>query len=121
MRREDLAWLLGYANDMRAAKNDKLLKDLPDSYKGQPGSCLIANAFNYDCEVFPFAGGEIENTEISFRTQDDLDTYLKVTGVKDYNVDLASGTYIAQLTPELNDVAIAFDQGKIPEYDKRRL
>jgi hypothetical protein len=116
MRREDLAWLLDLANDMRIAKGDEQLNDLPQANKGQPRSCLIANAFNYGCSVYPAPRDEIFNAEISFKTQEDLDTYLKITGIENHRIDEAWGTYTAQLTPELNDLAIKFDQGKIPEY-----
>jgi hypothetical protein len=110
MKREDLSWLLGLANDMRAAHEDDLLDDLPESYPEDASACIIANAFNYDCEVQPLRSGP---GRIYFATEDDKEKYLTIVGEKSR---IADAYLVAELTPELNEVALAFDDGEYNEY-----
>jgi hypothetical protein len=122
MKREDLSWLLGMANDMRAANDDEQLTDLPISVPEDVGACIIANAFNYGCEVNPSSDGP-ETSYIQFWSRHDAEVYCKVTNIdpveiKSVQDSLSSGTsWRVHLTPELNDVAIAFDEGEYDEYD----
>lgn len=120
MRREDLAWLLGMANDMRLANDDEPLEDLPISVPEDVGACIIANAFNYGCEVNP------RNEEVGtiiFWSQADAENYCSVTGIDPTTIvsktnSLTSGeTFVVKLTPELNEVALNFDDGMYEEYN----
>lgn len=118
MRRDDLAWLLSMANDMRAANDDEKLDDLPISVPEDTGSCIIANAFNYGCEVNP--ADDVEKSYIQFWTETDAETYCQVTGLDFGNIrpeTIGSCTsWKVPLTPELNKVALAFDEGEYDEY-----
>lgn len=118
MKREDLAWLLGMANDMRTAKGDATLDDLPISVPEDIGSCLVANAFNYDCEVDPRTPSDSDPYRlgtIQFQEIEDVKTYCKITGL-----DLTGSMFATlecPLTPELNAVAVDFDNNKYDEYN----
>jgi hypothetical protein len=118
---ETISWLLSLANDMRSAKGDNLLDKLPKSIPSDAHSCVIANAFNYNCEVSP---GKIFKTPdgefvgaISFENSKDRDIYLKIVGISkeslpDYDGGHADFTDdVAPLTPELNEIAHKFDAG----------
>jgi len=128
MRRDDLSWLLGMANDMRARKNDDPLKDLPISVPEDTGACIIANAFNYDCEVDPRTPTDKDPDLvgwINFQTQEDVEAYCKITGIEppnqaafdDEGVSNEEDPYRCKLTKELNEVALDFDSGKYDEYN----
>jgi hypothetical protein len=119
MKREDLAWLLSVANDMRRKKGSNEIEDLPDSEAGVPSRCIIANAFNFGCNVYP--GHKVETSEIIFKTKEDLDTYLKIMDLDQDSVVTENDEYkyyAARLTEDLNQVAIAFDEGEYKEYEE---
>lgn len=124
-------WLLNLANDMRKAKNDKTLDDLPVSIPQDANRCIIANAFNYGCNVDPDSG------MITFKTQEDRDTYLKVMDIdsetsddlyigideiseEDYNEwNTVYCTTEAPMTAQLIDIAQLFDTGELfAEYSE---
>jgi hypothetical protein len=114
---EDVSWLLNIANDMRKAKGDKLLVDLPSSVPQDPNNCIIANAFNYGCNVDPAPG------IITFQNEEDVDTYFQVMGLNkadftydddDFADDEVYRGHVydsneAPMTQELIDIAEAFD------------
>ena len=123
-------WLLNVANDMRKAKNDAELIDLPVSVPQDTDHCIIANAFNYGCSVDPGAG------TITFSDINDVDTYFKVMNLERSNflyqddVYFENGQYYriddddyvseqvfeeneAPMTPELIEIAEEFDAGVI--------
>lgn len=142
VNKETATWLLNLANDMRRAKEDQLLNDLPLSIPNNSENCIIANAFNYGCQVEPGNGGFI-----TFQTIEDRNTYLKVMGMEwspeeyecdcteDYfcgcedkedtitvtynGVNLGSYYYAnAPMTEELVKIAEDFDEGLLfEEYD----
>ncbi len=105
---KDLSFLLGLANDLRIAKGDDILEDLPVSTPEDTGCCLVANAFNYGCEVIPYYG---QVGTIIFESEEDLSVYLSV--VKDAK-EVANKT--ASLPSILNEIASDFDNGAFPEY-----
>lgn len=116
MKRQDLNWLLDTANEMRRLKNDDLLNDLPMSYMKKSSRCLIANAFNYGCRVYPGPRSS-ERSIIVFKTEEDLDTYLKVMEISEaYVLSREKEDYSARLTQELNEVALGFDNYNYPQY-----
>lgn len=115
VQNEALSRLLNYANDMRVEKGDKQLEDLPKSIATSASSCIIARAFNYGCQVSPSVtnGGEI-----FFNSKEDLETYLKVvpgSEVSECNEEI--DLYVGRLTPELNRIALDFDNGEYEEYE----
>lgn len=122
LENDELRYLLDIANDMRAAKGDKKLEDLPKSVPSDGANCLVANAFNYDCTVDP------ETREIVFTTQKDRDTYLSIMdislaqGIDNYDDwEDEEGNYYssvsAPLTHELIDIAEGFDAHLYEEYE----
>lgn len=117
MKREELANLLSFANEMRAAKGDSPLKDIPKSRRRIPSQCVIAKSFNYGCRVFPGAHGGL----IIFNTLEDAQTYCKVVGIGVDDIygeeSLHIKQWVAPLTKELNDVAQRFDLGIYKEYE----
>src|SRR6187402_2687126 len=76
MENEELSKLLNISNDLRNVKGDKLLDDLPVSDPEQTTSCLVANAFNYGCEVNPSANKK--KGQIGFNNREDLEIYLNL-------------------------------------------
>lgn len=122
-----VSYLLSLANDMRLAKGDTPLVDLPESIPEEPEHCIIANAFNYGCSVDPGAG------LINFESQSDVDTYFKVMNLdpseyyfpddyqhlEDYDLEdffnyadrQVLGHCEAPMTPELIEIAELFDEG----------
>ena len=117
-------WLLNLANDMRIAKGDDPLDDLPMSERQNAERCIIANAFNYGCVVEP------DEAKITFQSVEDVDTYFKVMGLDKSNYDYEGdpdlerdedGWYVGQvfecmeapMTPELVEIAEDFDSGLV--------
>jgi hypothetical protein len=124
----DVSYLLSLANDMRKYNGDSSLDDLPISEPREVGSCIIANAFNYGCEVSPSSISGV-TPSIMFQTKQDRDTYLKVIGFShDAFIDWfgsisahwcydEAGHFPAPLTDELNQIALDFDKGiRFVEY-----
>lgn len=119
MKNDELVWLLNMANDMRAAKGDTKLEDLPDSVPSRASACLIANAFNYGCYVNPNPSHASEPGKIQFQSYGDAQTYCKVVdlseeSIRTHNYD--ETVYVVPLTKELNAVAYQFDLGRYSEY-----
>jgi hypothetical protein len=116
----DVSFLLSLANDMRREKGDPTLSDLPTSTPQEPNMCIIANAFNYGCEVNPHYNPR--DRHILFNSEEDRDAYLKVVGISkeelaDWQEEAAGKFWFkhdvaAPLTDELNDIATDFDEGK---------
>lgn len=122
--KEIAVWLLNLANDMRRAKQDKILDDLPPSVQQDPEECIIANAFNYGCTVDPGTG------VITFQTEEDRNTYLKIMNInpndggstykfegygeitdEDFDHYYVYDTCEAPMTKELIEIAESFDSG----------
>jgi hypothetical protein len=131
MKRDELAFVLNLANDMRREKNDELLEDLPVSEPSNSYNCILANAFNYGCSVMPYQGDRgfrgWENGGIQFNTREDAETYCKVVGILPETIvytlaevpqRVSGAFYEAPLTRELSDVAQDFDHGIYSEYNK---
>jgi len=127
----DLSWLLNVSNDLRRLHGDDPLEDLPLSTPNEVNACLIANAFNYDCEVFPtrhfdkWDKSRPDSYAIKFRSEDDAKLYLKTIGLEDtdehileYVNEWAGNSYYCPLTDDLNRIALNFDAGDYPEYDE---
>ena len=77
--KDALVYLLNLANDMRRAKGDNEIYALPGSTRHHPYDCIIANAFNYGCAVYPTLG-------IFFQEEKDALTYCKVMDISPDNV-----------------------------------
>lgn len=129
---KELVLLLELANEMRKKKGDDLLEDLPVSDPWKMESCLIANAFNYGCQVNPGEG------LIFFQTLDDMEMYFKVLKEMDlldpsddYLCDfhgIPQGSdwkkylstsmegYVSPLPMILVDIAENFDRGAYKPY-----
>jgi len=110
--KETLIYLLDLANEMRARKGDDQLTDLPESIPSSPGKCIIANAFNYGCEVLPSSKDDFRGV-IIFNNQEDLDTYLDIVEIEKADIMHSDIVFSAKLTKELNEIALNFDHGKI--------
>lgn len=119
---KDVSYLLSLANDMRRAKGDEILDDLPESEPQEVHACIIANAFNYGCEVHP-RGEHLEDAYIEFTEREDLETYLKVMNITDWETWARKQTAMTDLyetcwwtrgplNKELNSIAVDFDEGK---------
>lgn len=112
----ELAHLLSLANDMRAAKGDNLLTELPKSTPGNAAACVVANAFNYGCNVYPGDG-------IYFKVEEDAITYCKIVGVDPKRVKhnpsrwRSANPWFAPLTTELANLAHAFDNKLYSELE----
>jgi len=117
--KEKLIFLLDLANEMRVKNNDSQLDDLPMSIPGSIGKCIVANAFNYGCEVYPSkTHNNIDGTKghILFKNEKDCLAYIKIIGnaLKDNVFPLKyGGFYKAPLSKELNQIALAFDEGRV--------
>lgn len=129
---EVLAWVLSIANDMRSLNGDRLLDDLPKSQPGMPSECIIANAFNYGCQVGPVRSENNTGSIIFFSAQD-AKNYLTVMDISmedalEYmnnhsmesvtyktleHYELVYGSVPMPLTPELNKIANLFDEGEL--------
>lgn len=125
MHKTELVELLNVANDLRRIKGDKELDDLPVSTERDIYSCIIANAFNYDCTVAP--GNYADNFigEITFKSRADRAAYLNVVPDAEVidrdnwgdNVTIFSAT----LPERFNQIALDFDNGIYPQYSRQAL
>jgi hypothetical protein len=108
----ELAQLLNIANDLRKAKGDRKLEDLPDAYPKAPEACLVAKAFNYGCYIDPSdtRGKGI----ICFDSIEDKELFLElVPGSEVYDFN----EYTAYLPEWINQIALDFDNYKYTAYE----
>ena len=114
----ELTLLLDLANDLRKKKDNDVLSDLPSSIPEEPSECLVANAFNYGCEVMP--GREFTRfaKNITFKTHEDAKLYQSI--VLERTGDLMeiddNFNFIVELHDDLNEIASKFDHHEYVEY-----
>ena len=116
---KELVDLLNVSNDLRKLQGDEALRDLPRGIPGKSTSCLVANAFNYGCEVAPkdpsvyiFYNKVDSLPLIIFESPSDTDKYLSVVkGAKKVN------SHVATMPWWLNQIAYDFDRGVYREYE----
>ncbi len=115
MNSETIAYLLGVAKDFRASKG---LKTVPKNLQAIPQNsteCVVANAFGGEVDVEP---SHSSDAKITFSNEKDAVTYCKIVGIEpqldEYDEEIS---YVQPLTEELNEIAIAFDQHKLPQFE----
>lgn len=111
-----LAGLLNLANDFRAALNGKRLERVPGGVQREPSRCILANALNFNCSIVPCAYGP---GHAFFKEREHAERFVELTG---QDPDVIDGTtypveYGVPLTPELNAIAVAFDDDQLPELE----
>lgn len=120
-----LAHLVNLANDLREAFGGPPLTDLPRSKPGNAQQCLIARAFNFGCEIHPSGlplADDCEYGYAQFEAPEHAARFAELVhgraGSVIRVVPAIGGhyRYRVPLSTELNQIAIAFDNGRLPEY-----
>lgn len=109
-----LAKLLNLANDLRRSFAAEPLEELPKSRPQIPQACVIANALNFNCQVLPRRRGV---GCVLFEKREHAERFIELTGQDARPWPSGHGEFEAPLTPELNEIARAFDRGDLPELE----
>jgi hypothetical protein len=117
------------ANTLRGIFGEQLLDDLPLGIPADSSRCILANAFNFDCEVACINGNQwtasfnSNEGEKANKLAEILDTKVTVshgtrwTGTTDLGVYTEEIIAFHVALPEsIGQIAYWFDSGRLPEY-----
>ncbi len=110
---EELLALFAMANQFRSMIGAQILPTLLKGVRAEPGMCLVAKAFG-NCDVDP---SHKDNGVIAFTYIDHNEIYRRVSGAS-VHPRWPESKWESSLTPQLNKVALDFDNGAYPQYEE---
>lgn len=118
-----IAVALNIANDLRREFDEPVLDDLPLGVPNVPHHCILARAFNFGCNV----SCENENNWIvTFAEKEHRDLVAKALDesypdrLREHDSDFSCADYSfysVGLPGEISQIALAFDNGDLDEYN----